>query len=57
MSVWGRCVSVCLSALLLLTGCSTIDDDLSDCGVDYQMDYHLQLVTNFNTELQTQLTT
>lgn len=57
MSVWGRCVSVCLSALLLLTGCSTIDDDLSDCGVDYQMDYHLQLVTNFNTELQTQLAT
>lgn len=57
LSILRRGVSVCLSALLLLTGCSTIDDDLSECGNDYQMDYELQLVTNISTELQTQLTT
>jgi hypothetical protein len=37
--------------------CSTIDDDLSNCGTNYQLDYQLQLVTNMTTELQTQLTT
>lgn len=55
--VWACCVSVCFSVSLLLTGCSTIDEDLSDCGYDYEMNYELQLVTNIKTELQTQLTT
>lgn len=39
------------------TGCSTIDDDLSECGTDYRMDYEMRLVTNMTTELQTQLNT
>ena len=55
--VWACCVSVCFSILLLLTACSSIDEDLSDCGYDYEMVYELQLVTNISTELQTQLTT
>ena len=46
-----------LSALWLMAGCSTIDDDLSDCGNTFGMDYQLRLVTNMTTELQTQLTT
>ena len=48
-----------LSACLLTAGCSTIDDDLTDCNNDnqYQMYYQLRLVTNMTTELQTELTT
>ena len=50
-----------LSACWLMAGCSTIDDDLSDCKDDdveqYKMEYQLRLVTNMTTELQTQLTT
>lgn len=45
------------AAVVLLTGCSIIDDDLSNCGSGYQLGYELQLVTNLSTELQTQLTT
>ena len=44
-----------LSVLWLTVGCSTIDDDLSDCDTSYQLDYELRLVTNMTTELQTQL--
>lgn len=32
-----------------------VDDDLSDCDNNYQLDYELRLVTNMTTELQTQL--
>lgn len=50
-----------LSASWLMAGCSTINDDLSDCKDDdveeYKMEYQLRLVTNMTTELQTQLTT
>ena len=46
-----------LSAFWLTVGCSTIDDDLSDCGNSFAMDYQLRLVTNMTTELKTQLTT
>ena len=48
-----------LSAFWLTVGCSTIDDDLSDCNEEnqYQMNYQLKLVTNMTTELKTQLTT
>lgn len=46
-----------LSAFWLTVGCSTIDDDLSDCGNTFGMDYELRLVTNMTTELKTQLTT
>ena len=44
-----------LSAFWLTVGCSTIDDDLSDCDNGYQLDYELRLVTNMTTELETQL--
>ena len=46
-----------LSAVWLTVGCSTIDDDLSDCGNTFEMNYELRLVTNMTTELKTQLTT
>lgn len=40
---------------LVLIGCSMIDEDLSDCGEQAQMDYELELITNITTEVQTQL--
>ncbi len=51
--------------LLLLTACSTIDDDLSNCpavptppaGTTFTVGYDLTLVTNLTTELSTELTT
>ena len=46
-----------LSAFWLTVGCSSIDDDLSDCGNTFELNYQLRLVTNMTTELQTQLTT
>lgn len=48
-----------LGATLLvnLAACSTIDEDLSDCGEDFEMEYELQLITNIETELQTELVT
>ena len=50
-------VGLLLPAFWLAAGCSTIDDDLSDCGNSFEMNYQLRLVTNMTTELQTQLTT
>ena len=47
----------CVCLLLTLLACSSIDEDLSDCGSDYELNYELRLVTNMTTELQTQLTT
>lgn len=41
--------------IVLSASCSTIDDDLSDCGTDFELDYELWLITNMNTELQTEL--
>ena len=38
-------------------GCSVIDEDLSDCAPEYEIDYELRLVTNMTTELRTELTT
>lgn len=43
--------------LVNLAACSTIDEDMSDCGEEYEMVYELQLITNIETELQTQLIT
>ena len=40
---------------LLLSGCSSIDEDLLDCGSEYEMEYKLCLETDINTELQSQL--
>ena len=43
--------------LVLSASCNVIDDDLSACGNDYEMDYELRLVTNMTTEMKTQLST
>ena len=50
-------VSILLGAVfvMVLAGCSAIDDNLDDCGEQAQMDYELKLVTNVSTEVQTQL--
>lgn len=47
--------SFLISHLMLLFACSTIDDDMSDCG--FEVNYELKLVTNIQTKLQTQLQT
>ncbi|MBQ7419163.1 MAG: hypothetical protein IJV17_00315 [Prevotella sp.] len=49
--------TIFLLPLFLTVGCSTIDDDLSDCGNDFQLDYEMRLVTNVTTELTTKLNT
>ena len=38
-----------------LCACSTIDDDLSDCG--FEVNYELKLTTNIQTKVQTQIQT
>lgn len=44
-----------LVVAVVFSGCSLIDEDLSKCGVECNIDYELQLITNMTTELQTQL--
>lgn len=39
------------------TGCSLVDEDQSDCGTNYNLDYTLTLVTNISTEISTELET
>lgn len=39
-------------ALLVLGGCSLIDDDLSVCGVDCRIDYEMRLVTNMRVKIE-----
>ena len=36
-------------------GCRLVDEDLTDCGEEFSLDYELQLVTNMRTEIQTVL--
>ena len=50
-------VASLLLCAVVLSSCSMIDDDLENCGNDYELNYELRLVTNMTTELQTQLTT
>ena len=38
-------------------GCNMIDEDLSNCDSEYELNYELRLVTNISTELTTQLQT
>lgn len=47
----------CMLTAAVVTSCGLIDDDLSDCGENYEMNYELRLVTNISTELTTQLQT
>lgn len=44
---------ICGAALSV--GCSLVDDDLSTCDNEFQLDYQLCLVTNITTELETEL--
>ena len=39
------------AALLSLGGCCLVDEDLSECGAEFRIDYELKLVTNVTTEL------
>ena len=39
------------------TGCSLVDEDMRDCGTEYDLDYTLTLVTNVSTEISTELET
>lgn len=57
MSCRGRFVSSCLLGLLtaFVASCSLIDDDLSNCGEEFRLEYQLKLVTNMETELETVL--
>ena len=51
-----RCrVGCALLLLSVLISCSTIDDELSDCG--YEVNYEMKLQTNIQTKLTTQLQT
>lgn len=52
----GKHIGFWLMALgAILSGCSLIDEDQSDCGKDLGVNYELQLVTNVSTELQAKL--
>ena len=44
-----------VSSLLFIVGCSTIDDDLSDCGKEVAIDYEMCLITNKEHEITTVL--
>ena len=47
-----------MAGSVFLTGCSMIDEDLSDCvEPETKVDYELELVTNFSTEITTELET
>lgn len=48
-------ISALLFGAALFQGCSLVDEDLSECGTDFDMDYQLTLVTNITTELETEL--
>ncbi len=43
--------------LAAVCGCGLVDEDLRDCGTDYNLDYELKLVTNVSTEISTELET
>ena len=40
---------------VVFSGCSAIDEDLSDCDETLKLDYELHLVTNLSIELQKEL--
>lgn len=50
-----RVLIVGMVASLGLVSC--IDEDLSECGKDYNINYSVKLHTNMSTEIQTELTT
>lgn len=46
---------LCMAPVCFFTSCSTIDEDMSDCGIEYHINYELQLMTDVKIALQTQL--
>lgn len=52
---WRNILYVLMAAIF--SGCSLVDEDMSDCGTDYILDYELTLVTNVSTEISTELET
>ena len=46
----GKLLAAALT-VVLSASCSVIDDDLSNCDNDYQLDYELKLVTNMSIEM------
>ncbi|MDD6976779.1 MAG: hypothetical protein PUI72_00415, partial [Prevotellaceae bacterium] len=51
------CLLMLAAAAVMLSSCSIIDEDNSDCGLDNKIVYRLKLRTNIQTELETQLGT
>lgn len=47
--------AMCLTAVFTTVGC--INEDLSDCGTDMDVQYNLELQLNLETELRTELNT
>lgn len=47
--------SICVLGAAAFTGCHLVDEDMSECGTDFNLDYELQLVTDITTELSTEL--
>lgn len=47
--------SICALGAAAFTGCRLVDEDMSECGTDFNLDYELQLVTDITTELSTEL--
>lgn len=46
---------ICVLGTAAFTGCRLVDEDMSGCGTDFNLDYELQLVTDITTELETEL--
>lgn len=51
------CLLMLAAAAVVLSSCSIIDEDNSDCGLDNKIVYSLKLRTNIQTVLETQLGT
>ena len=48
-------ITNCSLLITNLCACSTIDEDMSDCG--FEVNYELKLTTNIQTKVQTQIQT
>ena len=55
--IWFLGLGLLVAVSAGFSGCSMVDEDLSDCGEDFKMEYQLKLVTNMTTEMQTVLST
>lgn len=46
---------LCVLGVVAFAGCHLVDEDMSECGKNFDLDYELQLVTDITTELSTEL--